>query len=188
MPRRHATRGFSIRLGPVRAPPYPRSLRSRSGFRDQTAETALASGIFGNSALKRCLIEIRPVDRHEHQFAVGRLPHQKIGQALFAAGADNQVRIRDIWRVEVSANCVNGNRGRVALSIRNFTRQPLRGIGDFLPRSVVESDDETEPRVIPRQFFCLVEKRNKCQLPARRARRSPSPARRHDAGSPNRCG
>ena len=75
---------------------------SRSGPRDQAAEPALAPAIFGDRALERRAVEIRPIDRHEHEFAVGRLPQQEIGQPLLAAGADDEIGIGQIRRVEIA--------------------------------------------------------------------------------------
>ena len=170
------------------APPARLRSRSRSGFRGQTAETAFAPGEFGDRAFERGLVEIRPMDRHEHQFAVGGLPHQKIRQPLLAAGADDQIGIGNFGRVEILAERVGIDRRWIALALRDFAGEPLRGAGDFLPRSVVEGDDEIEAGVVARQFFGLVQQRADVGLEARRARRSRAPSRRRDAASPDRCG
>ena len=82
----------------IGAPP-----RSRSGPRDQAAEPALAAAIFGDRAFERGAVEIRPIGRHEHELAVGRLPQQEIRQPLLAAGADDQVGIGQIRRIEIAA-------------------------------------------------------------------------------------
>ena len=76
---------------------------SRSGLRDQAAEAALAPAIFGDRAFERGAVEIRPIDRNENQFAIGGLPQQKIGQPLLAAGADDDVGIGQVGRVEMAA-------------------------------------------------------------------------------------
>ena len=125
--------------------------RSRSGFRNEAAEPALASGIFGDRAFQRRLVEIRPVDRHEHELAVGRLPHQEIRQPLLAAGADDQIGIGNVGRIEILPERIGIDRGRIALAFRDLARQPLRGVRDLLPRTVVEGDDEGEFAV-----FCFV--------------------------------
>ena len=109
-------------------PPARLRPRSRSGFRGQTAEPALSPGIFGDRAFERGLVEIRPMDRHEHQFAVGRLPHQEVRQPLLAAGADDQIGIGNIGRVEISAERVGVDRRGIAFSFRDFARQPLRRV------------------------------------------------------------
>ena len=55
---------------------------------------------------ERGAVEIRPVGRHEHKLAVGRLPQQEIRQPLLAAGADDQVGIGQIRRVEIAVRSV----------------------------------------------------------------------------------
>ena len=171
-----------------RPPPARLRPRSRSGFRGQTAEPAFPPGVFGDRPFQRGLVEIRPVDRHEHQFAVGRLPHQEIRQPLLAAGADDQIGIGNIGRVEISAERIGIDRRRIALALRDLARQPLRRVGDFLARAVIEGDDEVELGVGPGQFFGLVRAARRYRARARRARRSRAPGRRRDAASPDRCG
>ena len=51
---------------------------SGSGSRDEAAETAFTPAEFGDRLLERGAVEVRPIDRHEHEFAVCRLPQQKI--------------------------------------------------------------------------------------------------------------
>ena len=44
--------------------------------------------------------EVRPVAGQEDQFAVGRLPEQEVRQAHLAAGADDEIRVRNVARVQ----------------------------------------------------------------------------------------
>ena len=178
-PRRRASADCACPAPPL--PPARLRPRSRSGFRGQTAEAALAPGVFGDRAFERGLVEIGPMDRHEHEFAIGGLPHQEIRQPLLAAGADDQIGIGNIGRIEISAERVGVDRRRIALSFRDFARQPLRRVGDFLPRSVVEGDDQIEPGVVARSVLRLRSAARRCRARARRARRSRAPARRRDA-------
>ena len=152
-------------------PPARLRPRSRSGFRGQTAKTALPPGIFGDRALKRRLVEIRPMDRHEHQFAVGRLPHQEIRQPLFAAGANDQIGIGNVGRIEILAERVGIDRCRIALSFGDFARKPLCRCGDFLPRAVVERDDEMEAAVVLASVLRPPSAARRYRAPGRRARR-----------------
>ena len=99
------------------------------------------------------------MNRDKHQFAIGGLPHQEIRETLFAAGADDQIGVRNIRRIEVTAERIGGDRRRIALALRDFAREPLRRVGDFLPRSVVEGHDKRETRVVSRQFLGFVEQR-----------------------------
>src|SRR5699024_1444766 len=48
--------------------------------------------------------EGRPQHVAEVEFAVGRLPQQKTGKALLAAGADDEIRIRHAFGVQVMAD------------------------------------------------------------------------------------
>src|ERR1017187_6474396 len=73
---------------------------SGSGLRDQAAEPALALLVFADRRFERGAVEIRPKCRHKHQFAIGRLPEQKVRQALLAAGADDEIGIGQIGRIE----------------------------------------------------------------------------------------
>ena len=72
-------------------------------FGDEAAEAALAPTVFADRRFERGTVEIRPVDRDEYQFAVGRLPEQKIRQPLLAAGADDEIGIGNVRRVEIAA-------------------------------------------------------------------------------------
>ena len=74
---------------------------SGSGLRDQAAEPAFAPAIFGDRAFERGAVEVGPVGRNEHQFAVGRLPEQEVRQPLLAAGADDQIGVGQVGRVEI---------------------------------------------------------------------------------------
>ena len=76
----------------------------RSIARRKPAEPALAPAIFGDRVFKRGAIEIRPMHGQKHEFAISRLPQQKIRQTLLAAGADDQIRIRQVGGVEEIAD------------------------------------------------------------------------------------
>src|ERR1022692_5193216 len=82
---------------------------SGSGLRDQAAEPALALLVFADRRLERGAVEIGPIGRHEHQFAVSRLPEQEIRQPLLAAGADDEIGIGDIRRVKICADGFHGD-------------------------------------------------------------------------------
>src|SRR5450631_182999 len=86
---------------------------SGSGLRDQAAEAALALLVFADCRLERGAVEIGPISRHEHQFTIGRLPEQEIRQPLLSAGADDEVGIGNIRRVEKSGDGLHGDVGRL---------------------------------------------------------------------------
>src|SRR6266436_9010219 len=82
------------------------SSRSRRDGPVQAAESALTAAVFGDCAFERGAVEIRPIGRNEHELAVGGLPQQKIRQALFTAGANHQVGIGQVRRVEMARDDV----------------------------------------------------------------------------------
>ena len=67
-------------------------------------------------------------------------------------------------RIEISTKRVGVDRHGVTPSFGDFARQPLRRMRDFLPRSVVERDDEMKLGVSPGQFFGFVQKRADVRL------------------------
>ena len=87
--------------------------------------------IFGDRAFQRRLVEIGPVDRHEDQFAIGGLPHQEIRQPLLAAGADDEIGIGNVGRIEIAPERVGVDRCGIALAVGDFAREPLRGVARF---------------------------------------------------------
>src|SRR5262249_641969 len=66
------------RAAPPPAPAPAAPARSRSRVRGQTAKAALAAAIFFDRALECGPVEIRPIDRYEHELAIGGLPQQEI--------------------------------------------------------------------------------------------------------------
>jgi len=58
-------------------------------------------GIFGDRALEGGLVESASGNRHEHQFAVGRLPDQAIRQPLLSAGRMIRSGVGNIGRIEI---------------------------------------------------------------------------------------
>src|SRR5712691_67689 len=111
---------------------------SRTRARDEAAEPALASAEFENGVLERGAVEIGPIDRHEHELAVRRLPHQEIGQALLAAGADDEIGIGHVGRIEIEGERLGGDRIGPYLSRRHVLGGAPRRARDLLAGAVVE--------------------------------------------------
>src|SRR5690625_2769586 len=61
----------------------------------QAAEAPFAGGKVLERRAKMAGIEVRPQHIGKVQLGVGQLPQKKIGQPLFAAGANEQIRRRD---------------------------------------------------------------------------------------------
>src|SRR6185437_7952285 len=109
---------------------------SGSGLGDEPAETAFALLVFADRRLERTAIEVRPVGRHEHELAVGRLPEQEIGQALLTARADDEIGIRQIGRVEEPREAVGVDVGRRQRAGGHLLGEPPGRAHDLLPRAV----------------------------------------------------
>src|SRR5262249_28418520 len=73
------------------------------------AEAALALLIGTNCTQEVDLAEGRPVRVAEVELAVGALPQEEARQPDLAAGADDEIRIRQIRRVEVLTDCLLGD-------------------------------------------------------------------------------
>src|SRR5574341_321137 len=69
--------------------------RGGDGSGPQSAEAPLAPAKLGHGVFQVLPVEVRPQLRCEVQLRVGGLPKQKVAQALLAAGADQQVDLRD---------------------------------------------------------------------------------------------
>src|SRR6202030_2023303 len=82
---------------------------SRSGAGLEAAESAFTPSVFRDCVFQRGPVEIRPIGRNKNEFAVGRLPQQKIRQTLLPAGADQQVRVGQIRRIEMPGDRVRGD-------------------------------------------------------------------------------
>src|SRR5688572_23504567 len=64
------------------------------------AEAALASAECGERSLEVRLVEIRPQHIADVDLGIGEIPQQEIADAMIAAGADEQVRIRHVAEAE----------------------------------------------------------------------------------------
>jgi hypothetical protein len=63
---------------------------------------SLPPAVFGERTLERRTVEIGPIDRHKDELAISGLPEQKIRQALFAAGADDHIGVRQVRLIEMT--------------------------------------------------------------------------------------
>src|SRR5712692_6501393 len=145
------------RADDVAAPAGELPLTSRPGARDEAAEAALAPAEFKNGVLERGAIEIGPIDRHEDELAVGRLPHQEVRQALLAAGADDQIGIGHVGRIEIETKRLGSDGVGLNLPRRHVLGGPPRRARDLLPGAVVEGDDQNETVVVAGEVFGLLQ-------------------------------
>src|SRR5579862_3282106 len=126
---------------------------SRSGLSDQTTEAALAAAVLDDGGFERGAVEVRPVGRHEHQFAVRGLPEKKIRKPLLAAGADNDIGIGHVRSVKVARQQLGRNSVGRKLTLRYFSGETAGSARDLLARAVIKRDDQRESRVVARQIF-----------------------------------
>src|SRR3546814_3239923 len=86
------------------------------------AEAALPVPISAQRAQEVDLAKVRPVDLGEIELAVGALPEQEARQSQLAAGADDEVRIRELRDVEMAGDGFRGNHRTPSLRDRKSTR------------------------------------------------------------------
>ena len=168
-----ATRGH--RSGPMREAPLPGVGRApaSSGFAliprraheadMTTGDSTTAPKRRSRAAIvlerrdERRIVEIRPEDRHEHEFGVGGLPEQEVGQPHLPGGPDDQVGIGDVRRVEPGREVLLADRVGIDQALAGLRGQTPRRRDDLLARTVVEGDDQGEADIGARERLRLVE-------------------------------
>src|SRR5580693_5559400 len=122
---------------------------------DDGAKPPFARGVLVERGEEGRVVEIRPQDREEHEFGVGRLPEQEIRQPHFAGGANDEIGVGKASRVEPLGQFVRPDRPSVEAPVANVDRQTPRRLEDFLPPAVIESHREREPVIAGGQGFGL---------------------------------
>src|SRR5947209_7866839 len=112
--------------------------RTRVAIRRSSApaEASAPAGKLGQRLFQRGAREVRPELAAEHQLRVRRLPQQVVRQALLAAGADDQVGVVHLGRVQAVAKLLLG----AAL-------EAAGGVEDLGPATVVEGDEQRDATV-----------------------------------------
>src|SRR4029079_1548815 len=103
------------------------------------------------------LAERRPVDIGEVQLAVGALPGEEAAQALLAARADDEVRIRQARRVEpgrkrLARDLLCDLSSRHA-RLRKRAHERLARVDELVPAAVAERDREARARLTGRRLL-----------------------------------
>ena len=70
---------------------------------ENAAKTSFPLVVLEQGFVEFVFVKIRPIGGRCVIFCIGRLPDQKITQAPLAAGADDQIRVRQIRSVEIFA-------------------------------------------------------------------------------------
>src|SRR5208337_1014244 len=94
--------------------------------------------------------KVRPKGFRHPKLRVGGLPEEEIAQAQFAAGPNEQVRIRQITGIKMAAQSgfVNGY-----VPILFCLRQELADrIDEFSARAIVERQGQAQPGILPCAF------------------------------------
>ena len=135
----------------------------------QPAVTPLALLIFRDAFQQMHSAELRPQGRSDINFGIGKLPQQEIAQPHFAAGANHQVGIRQVPRVQVL-------RHRVLVNVQMIqTAVARRGIHDgpkcvhqFGARAVIQRQGQHHAGIargrIPRPSHLFLHRRRKLVL------------------------
>src|SRR5450759_4839367 len=118
------------------------AIRTRTSGSSAPAEPAAALGELGEGLFERLAREFRPQLLSEDELRVGRLPQQVVRQPSLAARADDQVGIVHLGRVQ-----------QLAEVLLAAPRERARRIDDLRAPTVVESDEQGDPRVRPRELF-----------------------------------
>src|SRR5436305_4158939 len=117
--------------------------RKRAGAATLAADAAiatLAAAELGDRPFEMLLAEVGPQGVDEHQLGVGALPEQEIADALFAAGADQQVGIGHAGGQQLALEQVLVDLLRRELARRDLGGEVAGRLDDLVARAVVDAD------------------------------------------------
>src|SRR5688572_14206565 len=103
-----------------------------------TAEAASSRRVVREGPPQVVLAEVWPERLHEDELRVGQLPEQEVREPQLARGADEQVGIRELGRVEVSRQRVLVH----ILGVGSRLEQASRRLDELGAAAVVERDPE----------------------------------------------
>src|SRR5262245_2898274 len=138
---------------------HGRLARASGDGRDtgSAAEAALALLVGTDRAQEVDLAEGRPVRVAEVELAVGALPQEEAREPDLTAGADDEVRIREIGRIEVLADRLLGDAVDDGLEVfallAPFAEHGLNGVDDLLAAPVGDREREDHLAIAGRCLF-----------------------------------
>src|SRR5262245_9747976 len=138
---------------------HGRLARASGDGRDtgSAAEAALALLVGTDCAQEVDLAEGRPVRITEVELAVGALPQEEAGETDLAAGADDEIRIRQVGRVEVLADRLLGHAVDDGLEVlallAPLAQHGLDGVDDLLAAPVGHREREDHLAVAGRRLL-----------------------------------
>ena len=120
--------------------------------RSDRAKSALALAVGRNGFLQLWLAEIGPELVGDVELGVAQLPEQEVRQAQLADGADEEIRVRVVARVEVLSEDLVVDHGLVQVAFLDALNEALHAIDDLLPAAVAEGQDQCQLGVVSRHF------------------------------------
>src|SRR5208283_5833055 len=121
----------------LRAAPGTRSSSSSRG----NSERARSPLVFGQRFLEILSCPVRPRLGAEIQLRIGRLPEQEIGEPLLVCAPDDQVRVGQLWMIEISAEGFLGERPP-----RPFGEYLVEGANNLVSAPIVDGKVHSEAR------------------------------------------
>ena len=104
----------------------------------------MSSRVFFESGVELGFAEIGPEGGGDDEFGVGDLPEEKIADAHFAAGADEQIGIGNVAGVEMLGKGLLRDVGGVEFAGFDFFRDAADGVHDLGATTVAESHNERQ--------------------------------------------
>ena len=101
----------------------------------------MSSRVFFESGVELGFAEIGPEGGGDDEFGVGDLPEEKIADAHFAAGADEQIGIGNVSGVKVLGENLFGDVGGVEVAGPDLLGDAADGIHDFGTATVTQGHD-----------------------------------------------
>src|SRR3569623_1022204 len=115
------------------------------------AEATLAADIRGQGLVAGPRIEIGPEGIGEVQYRIGEMPQQKIADALFAAGADEEIGLGQTVQGELALEQVGGDVGGAKFAGLDACAEPARRLRHVPAPAVIGGDHQREAGVLLRQ-------------------------------------
>src|SRR5258707_8243308 len=137
-----------------RSRPRYRWLRPVGASAVDAAIAPLTPAKLDDRLLQMLLAEIRPQGVDEHQFGVGALPEQEIADALFAAGADQEVGIGHARRQQLALEAILVDAIGRQFARRDLPGKTAGGLQDLGARAVVDADVHADAAVCARHLPC----------------------------------
>lgn len=83
-------------------------------------------------------MKIRPCNICKIKLCICQLPHKEIGQSLFSAGSDQQIRVRNTCCIQIPRNRVLRNFLRIQSSISCILCKFTHSTGDLIAASIIQ--------------------------------------------------